>query len=32
MLQINLSTEARTIQSNEKVTHISKNQYKYFYK
>jgi hypothetical protein len=32
MLQVNLSTEARKIQRNEKVTHIRKNQYTYFYK
>jgi len=31
MLQVNLSTEARKIQRNEKVTHISKYQSRYFY-
>lgn len=31
MLQVNLSTETRKIQRNGKVTHISKNQSRYFY-
>jgi len=32
MLQVNLSTETRKIQRNEKVTDIRKNHYRYFYK
>jgi len=32
ILQFNLSTEAKKIQRNEKVIHISKNQSRYFYK